>query len=140
MTRGQLVCILPNKKIYSSIEYNGDMYLDGAGIKAVDALKAQEITTPEIFKEVVTKFNKENHDYKEDWANDIHEHPEEDFDMTAEGFDYYKSWFSDYLYIKNNSDKSVYISTLNGGEMEIQPGYVVSLNFGNYEAPDCMNM
>ena len=59
MTRGQIAVVLPNGKILSSVEFNGDMYLSHYGKEIIEEL--EYIDSEEEFKEYVGKFNRENY-------------------------------------------------------------------------------
>lgn len=95
MTRGQ-IAIITDGGIMTSIEFNGDMYLDGGhGEDAINSLKnSTDIAT---YQYEVAKFNMEHHHYN-DCDRLTYELGEQALDFTK---DYFDIWFSDYIYIKN---------------------------------------
>lgn len=128
MTRGQIICIT-NEGVKTSIEFNGDFYLSYHGKNIIKELK-KDMTYNDYIK-FIEKFNKENFEYDEQLVYDV---DKEYLDMNRE--DYISTWFSDYLYIKNISDKDQIIIDEELNEITLHPqGYVV-LYFGNYDAKD----
>ena len=110
MTRGQ-IAIITKSKVMTSIEFNGDMYMPsgkwgGHGRKVINALKRVYDVATYMYE--VAKFNKDNHHY-----NDIDRLT---YKMGLETLDftkgYFDNWFSDYVYIKNNTQEIVKIITI----------------------------
>lgn len=66
MTRGTAYLFLGGNVVYSSIEFNGDMYFDGCGYgsEMMEAIKFCD--TLEGFAEIVKEFNESHHKYRED--------------------------------------------------------------------------
>ena len=65
MTRGKLV-VITDKGMFSSIEFNGDMYPDnGHGADAVKLLN-NEVYELDDFTPAIIKFNKEHHNYDDE--------------------------------------------------------------------------
>jgi hypothetical protein len=60
MTRGRLA-IITNNMVYTSNEFNGDMYYDGYGETAIEYLK--KVDSTEYLVEAVKEFNEENFNY-----------------------------------------------------------------------------
>ena len=93
MTRFQ-IAVIKDGVIYTSTEFNGDGYWEGHGETVYAAL--QNITTVEEWKEYVTKFNSETFNYDEELHYEIDDEYDDYLDMNK---DYFKKWFSDYIYI-----------------------------------------
>ena len=128
MTRGQIVCIT-NESVITSIEFNGDCYLSHYGKRIIKRLK--EDMTLSDYKKYVKYFNKAYFGYDDELFYDV---DKKYLDMNRE--DYISAWFSDYLYIKNISDKDQIVIDEEFNEITLHPqGYVV-LYFGNYDAKD----
>lgn len=128
MTRGQIVCIT-NNGVITSIEFNGDCYLSHHGKRIIKRLK-KDMTLSD-YKKYVRYFNKTYFEYDEQLFYDV---DKKYLDMNAE--DYISAWFSDYLYIKNVSDKDQVVIDEELNEIILHPqGYVV-LRFGKYDVPD----
>lgn len=112
MTRGQIAAVLPDGNLITSIEFNGDMDLTERGKEVVEELKY--IESEDEFKEFVERFNKEHFSY--------YEHPRI-YDCEADYFnmqtDYFGKWFSDYVYVKNLSEKPVVFTDTQGHKLEI---------------------
>lgn len=128
MTRGQIVCIT-NEGVTTSIEFNGDMYLSHHGKRIIKRLK--EDMTLYDYKKYVKYFNKAYFGYNDELFYDV---DGKYLDMNKE--DYISAWFSDYLYIKNISDKNQIVIDEDFNEITLRPqGYVV-LYFGKYDVDD----
>lgn len=105
MTRGQIAIIMESK-VMTSIEFNGDMYMPtkkwaGHGRKVINALK--KVYDVATYQYEVAKFNKDNHHYNDcDSLTHIQGLDTLDFNQ-----DYFGNWFSDYIYIKNLTQKDI---------------------------------
>jgi len=95
MTRGQMA-IITKGGILTSVEFNGDMYLDhnGYGEDAIESLRNS--TDVATYQYEVAKFNVEHHHYDDDRL--VYTKDKSALDFTK---DYFDVWFSDYVYIKN---------------------------------------
>lgn len=131
MTRGQITIITKNKVI-TSIEFNGDMYVDGGyGEEVIDALK--QVNDVANYQYEVAKFNNSNHHY-----NDIdaltYKQNLETLDFTK---NYFENWFSDYIYIKNIANENMTIVTsgrdIGVKEVTLVPNAIAVLCFGRLE-------
>ena len=140
MTRGTTYIIgkfLDDFAIQQTDEFNGDMYRSGHGQDMFDTLK--EVTTDTFFK-TMHKWNKDNHNYsgfkvhfyeidsdtnpwiKKDKSNNI----------TLNFKDkYYEFWFSDYIYVKNDTDKNINVILNNGTGYVMVAGDTVVFDFGD---------
>ena len=126
MTRFQIVGIF-NDTIYTTTEFNGDGYFSGYGHEVCERfLKAK---TFEDYKRIVEEVN-ESFGYEEKLIYDNVKASE--FDFLKNKADYYNIWFSDYLYIKNFTDKDFEVVDDEGTKITIQPDGYVTLYFGTF--------
>ena len=127
MTRGKFVLITKDR-VYISTEFNGDMYPDGYGVDVFKRLlKVKKVGD---FFEEVKDFNKKEFGYEEKlvWNKSIVWL--EDARNFKKG--YFDRWFSDRLYIKNLSGKTITFKHYsNEGETKVKNGKVYAFNFGN---------
>ena len=129
MTRGQIAIITPEGKLITSAEFNGDMYYDGEGHgkEVVEALK--DIETEAEYRTFVEEFNRKHFQYEhEDMFFDC---DDSFYDMSK---DYFGKWFSDYVYIKNLSDKDVVFTDSKKQKIGIEPNMVTVFHFGEFYA------
>lgn len=127
MTRGKLV-VITNHGVYSSIEFNGDMYPEGCGEDAIRELIRVDNTGK--FLDAVIRFNREHHNYEieeEELIFNCGNNIVSLFDMSV---DYFDKWFSDYLYVKNMTDKPVPWKDRNGTAHIMEPGSITVIYFG----------
>jgi len=131
MTRGKLAIVTPDG-MYITNEYNGDMYMNQAeyGPEApispgdIARKKIDEPTDLESFKQMVREFTK--YYYGPEYAkcelteeeleeeSRVRELPKQAFNIETNEIDfdeYFKYWFSDFIYIKNASEKPVEVIT-----------------------------
>ena len=136
MTRGKLVYITNDKgDSLCSPEFNGDMGSDMVcGKLAIERLK--DCKDLDSFKNIVIKFLKE-YDYEDDYSEE--EMKEEKFlheiNVVARNFErsgYFDYWFSDYLYILNNTEATIETRDYDGHKIQIKPGLTV-LDFGSID-------
>ena len=136
MTRGTFYLILSDC-FWRSVEFNGDMYPEGYGDRALSLLK--KVRGHEAFGEMVTDFNRSAHAYPDEelfWRDDLSV-LEPSLDLTNE---YFKFWFSDWIFIKNLSGKPIVFTTYRD-ETEsdtipyvLQDGKSVRFYFGRRES------
>lgn len=131
MTRGQIAVILPDGRILSSVEFNGDMYYDGEGRGKEIVEELDYVETEDEYKELVENFNAEHFHYKTDEL--FYECDDSFRDMSS---DYFGKWFSDYVYIKNLSDKPVVFIDADKQKIALEPDTVMAFNFGKFYASD----
>ena len=136
MTRGKLVYITNDLgDSLCSPEFNGDMGSDMVNGKlAIERL--QGCKDLESFKNIVTTFLKE-YEYEEDYSEE--EMKEEAFlreiNVVARNFErsgYFDWWFSDYLYILNNTESPIETRDYNGKKIQLNTGLTV-LCFGSID-------
>lgn len=127
MTRGQIAVVLPDGSLISSIEFNGDMYLTEHGKEVVEELKYVE--SEDEYRELVERFNKEHFSYYDDPR--VYDCDESYFDMKT---DYFDKWSSDYVYVKNLSDKPVVFTDKQGRKIQIDEDTVAAFHYGEFLA------
>lgn len=138
MTRGRLAIITKNK-VYTSNEFNGDMYYEGYGESAIEYLK--KVESIEYLVEAIKDFNKENFDYPNKEVG-IYSY---DYPLVFSEETYYSDWGSDYIYIKNVSNEPQTVVTRkyhskedkglpldSFGEKVLQPGEIGIFLYGRY--------
>lgn len=132
MTRGQIAVITPEGKLLTSTEFNGGMYPigeDGYGQQIFSELYGN-IDTVEEYREYVEHFNREaGFGYEEELFQEV---PDDYADMR----DYYSTFFSDYLYIKNLSDSDFIFTDKNGQKVRVASDDIVIFHFGEFYAAD----
>ena len=135
MTRGNFV-LITNTANWMSIQFNGDMYPSGNGKIVYHMLESvknyNDLTT------AILKFDKERFGYSYEYGEDIT--PKSISDNIDFSKDYYAVYNSDYLYIKNASDKDCTIIAKNEMEKTIKPGEIQVLNFGCLVQPDAEDL
>lgn len=129
MTRGQIAIITADKKIITSIEFNGDMYPSCHGAEVLKLLS--EVEDEKDHERIVREFNNNNHKYDdEDLTFAVTKYSiEQMMDMTQGYFD---KWSSDYIYIKNLSDDNIEWIDREGLVLYIPSGTSIAINFGEY--------
>lgn len=136
MTRGKLVLVTnANGDCLVSPELNGDMYCEGRspGMKAFKRL--QNCNDEDQFAKITETFLSEYRyldEYKEEkiknrkylrYSNVVLNN----FEST----NYFKNWFSDFLYIRNISGSDIDVKDYNGNTITLKNRQVTVLNFGN---------
>lgn len=152
MTRGKIV-LITNDKLLTSVEFNGDMYVEhGHGEQLLEDLP--NINTEEEYRDYVVAFDSENFCYATeskrdgvnyfdneyfingvaDLTNDEEMSVSDYLDFTSQ---YFEKWFSDYVYIKNISDHEEEIICTykvnyeeNNVKAKIMPNGIAVLCFG----------
>jgi len=132
MTRGTLYYV-DNNGVTSSSEFNGDMYREGYGDDVLAGL-TYDVTNLDSFVKFVENFNSENFGYEEELIHDVTHKFFDNYEKTLIDFrnDYFGRFFSDYIFIKNNSDRDIdFIDAKNGKLFTIESGKTKRLNFGH---------
>ena len=106
MTRGKIIYIDRDGKIFSSVEFNGDMYPDGNADRILEMFEAGLFSNYSNYESFVIRFNKSHYGYEEDLIHPLDCKEERVIDIT-------ENW-TDYLYIINNSDCEWIIKDQNG--------------------------
>lgn len=144
MTRFQIVGIFEDK-ILTAGEFNGDGYFECRGREV--CREFAKITTEEEYQKLAKDMNDNHYEYegrivfeltpiikaeKDGSEVDIF-----DFYRLDKKGEYYNTWFSDYLYIKNFTNEDKEIIDKNGIVITIHPQGWVTINFGIlYEKED----
>lgn len=129
MTRGQIAVVLPDGNLLSSVEFNGNMFLSIHGKYVVDELAC--IESEEEYKAFVEQFNEDFFGYN--YESLFQDCDDGYYDMQT---DYFDKWFSDYVYIKNLSDKPVVFTDTQGRKIQIDSDVVAAFHFGEFLAAD----
>lgn len=133
MTRGKLIYVTdPSGSCLVSPEFNGDMGTEmSCGRKAIEKLNCCD--NLEKFKEIVIYFLKD-FDYIDEYtAEDIENGSyvrERDLSVGFERGTYFENWFSDYLYIVNNTDQDITVNDYEGNEVVIAAHQLTVMDFG----------
>jgi hypothetical protein len=117
-----------------SDQFNGDMYPGGAYESMVDTLK--EVTTYEDFGLCIHKFNKDNHNYSNlgIYHKPLKEYLNSDNETIDFNDDYYKHWFSDYLFFLNLTGSDYRFIMIKELPTVISNDMIITVNFGESEA------
>ncbi len=97
MTRGKIIYIDKDCNVYSTVQFNGDMYPDGNADEVIEKFEAGFFTTYSRYENFVERFNKRHYGYSEELIGVITCAEENVIDVTG-------NW-TDHLYIINNSEK-----------------------------------
>ena len=106
MTRGKIIYIDRDGKVFSSVEFNGDMYPDGNADGILEMFEVGFFTNYKNYENFVIRFNKSHYRYEEELIHLYSEKEERVIDVT-------ENW-TDYLYIINNSEHEWVIKDQNG--------------------------
>lgn len=106
MTRGKIIFIDRDGRVYSSVEFNGDMYPDGNADRILEMFEAGFFTNYNNFECFVIRFNKSHYGYEDELIHPVACDEEMVIDVK-------ENW-TDYLYIINNADCEWVIKDKNG--------------------------
>lgn len=126
MTRGKFV-VITDDNVFSSFEFNGDMYYDGHGHGPEVIERLGRVNNTDDLNKEVREFNENNHNYEID-DGDTFFKCQNPIDFSDEYFSY---WFSDYLYIKNLASTEKVIKDDDGKEHTILPNQIFVFDFGH---------
>ena len=135
MTRGNFLLITDTANWMSS-QFNGDMYPSGNGKIVYHMLES--VKNYNDLTAAILKFDKERFGYSYEYGEDMT--PKSISDNIDFSKDYYAVYNSDYLYIKNASDKDCTIIAKNEMEKTIKPGEIQVWNFGCLVQPDAEDL
>ena len=107
MTRGKIIFIDRDEKIYSSVEFNGDMFPDGYAERILEMFEGGFFTNYNNYENFVIRFNKAHYGYEEDELIYLYS------GKKGRVIDVTENW-TDYLYIINNSEREWVIKDQNG--------------------------
>ena len=130
MTRGT-IGIITNDGVYMSAEFNGNMYPSGKGGAAIEALLG--LGSAAAYGGMIEMFDSKYFGYSLE-----HDEPLYgtlySYTNDTSGFDfsegYYRNFGSDYIYIRNMSDKDFPVTDINKNKTVISAGETVCFNFG----------
>lgn len=109
MTREKIIFIDRDGKVFSSVEFNGDMYPNGNADRILEIFGAGLFTNYNNYEDFVIRFNKSHYGYEEELIHRYFCNEERVIDVT-------ENW-TDYLYIINNSDCEWIIKDQNGASL-----------------------
>lgn len=135
MTRGNFV-LITNTANWMSIQFNGDMYPSCNGKFVYHMLESVE--TYDDLAAAILKFDEERFGYAD--MHDIDLAPKSISDDINFSEDYFAIYNSDYLYIKNASDKKCTIIAKNGAKQTIKPGEIQVWDFGRLVHPGAKDL
>lgn len=129
MTRGNFLLITDTAN-WMSIQFNGDMYTSCNGKFVYHMLESVE--TYDDLAAAILKFDEERFGYADMHYADLAPNSiSDDIDFSK---DYFTIYNSDYLYIKNASNKDYTIIAKNEVKQTIKPGEIQIWNYGNLVA------
>lgn len=128
MTRGQ-ISIITDRGLFTSIEFDGDMYVKdyGHGYEVLDGLR--NVHSYDDYVAFVELFDEKNFGYKKYGDQMIYGKPCSALDMSQA---FFVNWGSDYVYIKNLTDKPVEIIDSERTRVFVEAGSTAVFNFGKY--------
>ena len=135
MTRGTGY-IITDRKIYDHDEFNGDMYRENGNGESF--IRMLDKTTPSNFKSDLHLWNVQNHNYDtfQTYSKSLKGFTPiritEDgtiLDFTKNYFDW---WFSDWIFIKNMSKRSI-TAVCEDGAIALPKNHTYAFHFGNIE-------
>ena len=135
MTRGNFI-LITNTANWMSTQFNGDMYPSCNGKFVYHMLESVE--TYNDLAAAILKFDEERFGYADMHGIDMA--PKSISDNIDFSKDYFAIYNSDYLYIKNASNKDCTIITKNGVKQTIKPGEIQVWNFGCLAQPDAKDL
>lgn len=128
MTRGTIVLVTPNNEVWKTLEFNGEMYIEDGSVGAEVLAKLPQIGTVKELKEFAISINDKHYHYSLDEEPIIYPSSLDKLCNLKEN--YLDNWFSDYLFIRNCSNKIIDIECANG-ELQLKPNCVTALYFAN---------
>ena len=135
MTRGNFLLITDTAN-WMSIQFNGDMYPSCNGKFVYHMLESVE--TYDDLAAAILKFDEERFGYAD--MHDIDLAPKSISDDINFSEDYFAIYNSDYLYIKNASNKECTIIAKNGAKQTIKPGEIQVWDFGRLVHPGAKDL
>lgn len=137
MTKGNFILITDTAN-WMSTQFNGDMYPSYNGKLVYHMLEFVE--TYDDLAAAILKFNEERERFGYADMHDIDLAPKSISDDIDFSKDYFAIYNSDYLYIKNASDKKCFIVDREGMSREIQPGKIQVWNYGRLVQPEAEDL
>lgn len=106
MTRGKILFIDKDSRLFTTVEFNGDMYPDGNGGRILEMFEAGYFKSYNNYDSFVTRFNDSRYGYEVQLIKPLCCEEENVIDVTKNS--------TDYLYIINNSERKWVIKDKNG--------------------------
>lgn len=125
MTRGKFA-IIKDDGVYTSYEFNGDMYVRGNGHGKDVAERLSKVNNEEDFVREVNDFNENEFGYDDEFEKPYFIEKKADFTHAT----YFDKYFSDYVYLKNLTDETKEIISFEGEKLEIEPNQILVFSFG----------
>ncbi|MCD8018691.1 MAG: hypothetical protein LUF92_03645 [Clostridiales bacterium] len=128
MTRGKIIYVTNDMQVYTTIEFNGDMYPfdNGHGEDIINFFRKQGFRDVCSYERYVKKLDQRYFGYSSEYGMDL---------VSFKGmycddlFDFTKN-YTDYLYLINNSDIDVLIG-LEEGKTKVPAGALAIIYFQN---------
>jgi hypothetical protein len=156
MTRGKLVIVTPNEAFVTR-EYNGDMYMNqgesGPNVPIspgdIARKRIDEVNDKESFEKMIREFTK--YYYGPEYANIKMTEEELEIECSIRKFDssvfneetntitfanYFKHWFSDFVYMKNATGRALNVTTRDGNNITLEPNQSEAFYFGKVWTKD----
>jgi hypothetical protein len=108
MTRGKIIFIDTEGKMYRTIEFNGDMYPEGNADEILERFEEGYFNSYKNFEYFVKRFNKRNYGYEEELVYRCDNELAYQCDEKELVLNIQKN-MTDYLYVINNCEKSCMI-------------------------------
>ncbi len=141
MTRGIGVLLTDNWLVRTQ-EYNGDMYLDNSSNGYYFAEALRNVNDFNSFHYAVNGFNQDFFGYS-DFSLFRSALPSQ---LAFTQYSYISRWFSDFLFIRNATDKPYTIVDINNEALFLEKGITAIYYFGSFygtvndsEPPFCLN-
>ena len=114
--------------IYSSTEFNGDMYPEGYGESFI--LGLEKVKTFNEFIAMLVLFNQQAHGYPVEEVATLHSQSFWGKPIVFSDDDYYEKYFSDWTFWKNATSTPVEFETRDEKCFTLLPGRTIAFNFG----------
>jgi len=139
--------LFTDEHMYFHDEFNRDMYRNGYG---EDFILTLDKTTPASFANIITEWNKTHHDYSNfktykkrlDYPGDNYIKVKNNIIQINFNIDYFNWWLSDWIFIKNASNKDIHVITRSdidkvaGRTIIIKKNEVYAFCFGRALSPE----
>ena len=109
MTRGKMILLGADQKIYTTVEFDGDIYSEGHGDEIIQAYEDGHLQAVDSFYNFVARFDRRNFRYAE-YAGEMISWI---FGEESKKIDVRENW-TDYLYIVNESGEKYTFLTSEG--------------------------
>jgi hypothetical protein len=128
MTRGKIIYIDKDMMVYSTLDFNGDMYPDedmGYGREVVDAFRNRRLSSADRFTSFVVDFDRRHFsggvDSESELISASYCNPEKGMDLSGN--------LTDYLYVINESGEAVRLHAGDKNTSMLSTGKMAIFNF-----------